>query len=1141
MTETRRRRPLIVSAIILTSLVAVGLAVKGLVVARIRSAIEATFHFDAIKVIAFPPALVIDGVRSVSTSPSFIARRVEIQIPFSALFRREKAFRVLIDGPVVRFRDAAPGAAPVDAAAAASAPGGMPFPVAIESGVIRDGEIQYTGRAGTLSARKIKAAFRQDKDSFSLRLEAAESSFLPPTIKVPLVGRIRVLLEGRGKRIDIRQIDVQGKGVLVRAHGTLTNPENPEIEVQGRVRAPTAAVAAFFNLPFVWGGQAVGQARIERRAGRLDVRADFESDDFVLNSVPMGRAEGTVTVGGGGGRVDVVLRKGSAPAESVAIAFGGGKVSGTVQGAHLDPILRFLHVPYPVRSPAWGDFTFENRKLRAHAEFRDAISAPAAGRYAFRGPVDVTWDGAAAVAVTSKRIETSFGVVEAEAALDINHSVKVGIRGEVSDARQAREFTSLLLKEPLTFPEIRGRGLAEVKILGDFSAPEVKIDFAMAPGGFDRFDAASVSGSVEVARAEVTGLFKVQDPELRGDIRLAAGPNGVTIRIKAEEASLERVLPPLNIPVPLQGKAAGEFTVFIKAKAIQVAGSFTSERAALAGQPLTGVRGMMTWSDAGGVLGFPELQATMYGGRVQGAGTIGFKSRDFDLDLKAEGLDLSALVPSAAGRIDLTLKGKGSLDKDAASGTFSARGLKFVTVDEASAAGTVALTYRNDRLDVKVDGVLDPGRNEFQATFGYPLPDRSFQIGLKGKILNPDLLVPWKGVQGELNYLLDIKGGAASDVNGVIDFKGPVFPIPNFAQTLNDFSGLVRIQNDRASIRSLQAKLGGGDVTGSGEIRFGRGGVALLDLRAEGRNMLLSPIDRARALVDGSLRLLKDESRFVLSGDLLVKSLSWKRELSDALSFSSGPSPAADKRKGFFDDMALDVRIRADGNATIENALGWIQGRFDLTVTGGIKAPVILGDIEGLRGDVTFQDRKFRVLRARLSFFNPTAIEPYLDFQGETYLKDYRVTFSMNGLLDRLRPEFASSPPLPPEDVLALLALGESFKRTYSYDMSSQMGTGSLLSAQLVEDAKKRAERLFSLDQFRIDPFVLGASTEMTARLTVGKNISRNIMLLYSTNLTSQREEIVRLEWEFSNNFSLVGMRNELGRISFDAKIRMRF
>jgi translocation and assembly module TamB len=221
--------------------------------------------------------------------------------------------------------------------------------------------------------------------------------------------------------------------------------------------------------------------------------------------------------------------------------------------------------------------------------------------------------------------------------------------------------------------------------------------------------------------------------------------------------------------------------------------------------------------------------------------------------------------------------------------------------------------------------------------------------------------------------------------------------------------------------------------------------------------------------------------------------------------------------------------------------LGKIQARFDLTIAGNIGSPIILGDIEGLRGNVYFQDRQFRVLRARLSFFNPISIEPYLDFQGETFLKDYRVTFSLSGLVDRLKPEFVSSPPLPPEDVLALLALGESFKRTYSYDTSSQLGTGSLLSYQFAEEAKKRAERLFSLDRFRIDPFVLGASTEMTARLTVGKKISRNIVLLYSTNLTSQREEIVRLEWEFSGNFSLVGMRDERGRISFDAKVRRRF
>jgi translocation and assembly module TamB len=97
------------------------------------------------------------------------------------------------------------------------------------------------------------------------------------------------------------------------------------------------------------------------------------------------------------------------------------------------------------------------------------------------------------------------------------------------------------------------------------------------------------------------------------------------------------------------------------------------------------------------------------------------------------------------------------------------------------------------------------------------------------------------------------------------------------------------------------------------------------------------------------------------------------------------------------------------------------------------------------------------------------------------------------------------------------------------------------VSFQLSEEAKKRAEGLFVIDRFRIDPFILGSSPEMAARLTVGKKISRNFFILYSANLRTQREEIARLEWELTDDLSIVGTRNEEGRISIDVKIHKRF
>jgi len=352
---------------------------------------------------------------------------------------------------------------------------------------------------------------------------------------------------------------------------------------------------------------------------------------------------------------------------------------------------------------------------------------------------------------------------------------------------------------------------------------------------------------------------------------------------------------------------------------------------------------------------------------------------------------------------------------------------------------------------------------------------------------------------------------------------------------------LILVKNGQISIRSAKGKLGGGDIQGGGEIRLGRGGVERIDVTAEGQRLLLSPLDRTRALTDVSLRLFKDESRFVLDGDFIVQRLSWRREIYEKLAFSSTPYSAAQRPPGFFDDLTLNLRLRGEDNAWMENSLGRVRGRFDLTVSGSAKAPIVLGNIETLAGQVLFQDRKFQILRGRVSFFNPASIEPYLDFRGETYVKDYRVTFTLSGLLGQLKPEFSSSPPLPPEDVLALLALGEAFKRSYSAETSTQLSTASLLSFQLTEEAARRAEQIFSLDRFRIDPFLMGSSAEMTARLTVGKKISRDFYINYSTNLTRQTEEIIRLEWDISSEFSLVGTRNEFGRVSLDVKIRRRF
>ncbi|MCX6560448.1 MAG: translocation/assembly module TamB domain-containing protein [Candidatus Aminicenantes bacterium] len=1137
MNKFRRLRRFVVSLTILALLVGAGIVVKNIVLRQIRVRIESTLHYAKLRLTVIPPAIILEDVRSATASPYFSAQKVVLRFSYLTLFKRDRPLTVFIDQPVVRLYEADPSRPPAKL--------DLRLPFSIQSGYILNGDFSYWSRGVSVRATGLKAAFRQVKDSFTLEVLAPEATVRAEAMDHPVNGRIQGLVEGRGNRLSLHRLTFDGPDILVKLNGLFFNADRLTYDLQALVHAPAGRLADFLNLPFIWDGQLEAEGKVSNTAGALAVSASVRSPALRLNGDLVGRVEGPLIMSPGPrGTLRLTLHKESAPVESVDIDFRPGLVEGTAKGFRVDPIVKDFRIPWPVRSPVDGTFRVESGLVRVKASFVDDPAAlPASGRFAFRGPIDLTWNGRQKrLDFSSEKLETVFGTLRASGRVEIGGEVGVVLNGNVSDVRQARAFTSLILRDPLRFPEIRGRGTTEVKILGPFRSPQVKIGFSLAPAGFAAFNAAAVDGLLEVAGGEVTGLFKVDDPDAKGDLRLAVKGGEVVVRAQVEDAQVERILTALNLSLPFKGRASGDLTIRSSPAGLGLTGNLKADVLEAAGLRLTGVTTGLGWSSPSSEIRLTDLEAGLFGGRVFGRLRIGFADKTYDADLKAEGMDLAGLTEGLRGTVGFALAGRGSLDGEFAKGPFAVKGLGFRAFGPADASGTIEAGFQAGRPMVRMAGKLDPGGNEISASFTAPGGGEGFVLSARGHLLNPALFGSLTGVQAELDFLADVRGGGKGiQVDGAVDIKGKLLPIPGFPHALTDFSALIRVQNNKAALRSFQGRLAGGEVQGTGEVRFGSQGLETADLSIDGRSLTLVLIEGTRMLADIGLRLEGTNGRLALSGNVDVRQLSWRREFSDKLVFAFSPRLEPKAGRSLFDGLALDIRLRADENVLLENAMGRIQSRFDLTLAGTVEAPVVLGEIEALRGEVFFQGRTFRILKGRLSFFNPASIEPYLDFRGETFLKDYRVTFSLSGRMDRLQPEFASSPPLPPEDVLALLALGESFKRTYSYEASAQMGTGSLLSFQLAEQAQKRAEKLFALDSLRIDPFVLGASTEMTARLTVGKKISRNIILLYSTNLTSQREDLIRLEWDFTQSFALVAVRDERGRLSLDVKVRKRF
>ena len=1135
MRKKKPWRKLIITLLVL-AVIFIGLNIlKYFFLQQVQNQIKKRFSYRKMSLAYFPPTLVLEEVRTHSLEPFFSARRIIIKVSYPALLKRERPITIFLSQPEIRvpwrvFQN-------LKKEHQSST---LVLPVAIEKGVVQGGKVVVAGEDSLIILRELNAFFNQKQGEFAAKLKTGLSDISISRFSRPIQGTLNLSIVGGSQRAEIRKLVFQGKEEYFKGEGKINKFSPLEMDFKGSFKVSSRILTSFLGRDYQLEGDLTGEMELAYSDKEWVLRSSGQSPQLWFRDGLLGEAGFNFrTENLKKGEIDIRFRSLSQGWQQIRVEFSEDAWQGRVKDLKLDPLMKFIRLPWPVNSSVTGEFNYRRGKLTSRLEFKDELVLRRKNKFPFQGEVNLEFIPNQSLTLRSTNLQSSFAQMAVQVDLKFKKSVVAEIRGKVTDISQARHFTSLALQRKFPFPEIQGAGEVQVRIFGSPLVPRVFMAINAQPGRFADFQAQRIVGEAEVINNDFFGRFETDDPRLKARIGVVVTPEETRVDLRLDSGYLEDILPPLQILIPLEGKGQGEFVYLAEGVKEKFSGEFAAEELQFSGQKLSNVRGSLNWED--NVFSLDNLEFNLYEGKLTGHISFSQLKEIFDVEIQGQGLKISSLIPNASGEAHFQLKGKGKFSEDEASGKIMINDLIIYPFQPTDFKGDILSSFSATGLRLEIRGNFNPENNPLQATFNIPFREGNLRGSFEGQFTNYDLLLPWRGGRGVVKYFGEIKSEESSpQVMGAIELKGDVLPLAKFAHALRSFTGLIFFQNGHFELRSLQGKMGGGQLFGWGEMNLGREGIRTLDVKVKGQDLLLSPWERTRALGNAELALIKNDQDFVLNGNIFVKQLLWQREVTEKLSFYSEPY-LTERPKGFFDDLDLNLKIKAEDNAWVENSLARLRARFDLQVVGNIFSPILLGEIETLDGNIYFQDRTFKVLKGRIGFYNPAVIEPYISFTGETYVKDYRVTFSLEGLLERMTPEFSSSPPLPPEDVLALLALGESFQRTYSYDRSSQLSTAAFLSFQLSEEAKKRAEKLFSLDRFRIDPFVMGASAEMTARLTLGKKISRNFSLLYSTNLTSQREELTRLEWEILSDVSVVGMRDENGRISIEVKIHKRF
>ncbi|HEX8128829.1 MAG TPA: translocation/assembly module TamB domain-containing protein [Pyrinomonadaceae bacterium] len=381
--------------------------------------------------------------------------------------------------------------------------------------------------------------------------------------------------------------------------------------------------------------------------------------------------------------------------------------------------------------------------------------------------------------------------------------------------------------------------------------------------------------------------------------------------------------------------------------------------------------------------------------------------------------------------------------------------------------------------------------------------------------------------------------------------------------TMQNINGSVRFTADRAQIDSLTGTLGGGrvNVTGGALLAGFSPTDFRFNVRAENVTVPLPQDIRATADANVVLQGRAQAQLLSLSGLVNLRRAEYTEdiELADFINrrreatISEGGGDGGSG--GFGANLRLDLRVEGRDALVVRNNLADIVGSVNLQVRGSAEEPIIGGRITVSRGTLNFRNDRYELTRAYIDLPPRIDADPILSIQAEAEIKGYRVIVSLTGPLSSPNAVVRSDPALPQSDVVALITTGDLNRSEEGGATLAQTGFGtatSLLTDTLINNpVQKATDKLFGLNRFEIDPLIAGrGGASPTARLTVGRQINRNLSLTYSTNVTTDQNQVLALEYRVSDRLSFIAqyeqgatntLRSANDNFSFEIRFRKRF
>src|SRR6267154_844445 len=364
-------------------------------------------------------------------------------------------------------------------------------------------------------------------------------------------------------------------------------------------------------------------------------------------------------------------------------------------------------------------------------------------------------------------------------------------------------------------------------------------------------------------------------------------------------------------------------------------------------------------------------------------------------------------------------------------------------------------------------------------------------------------------------------------ITGRVHIDSASARMADFPTGLSAIKGDLIFDATRLSFNNLTAEAGGGTLTLTGSVNYADRPIHY-DVSAKTDRTRIRYPEGMSWQVAGNLRLSGTPESALLSGKVVVDrvNLSGGLETAGALIASreyGGPTSS------FLQNLQFDIEALSTPDARMEWPNAELEADANLRVRGPWEHPILLGHIHVLSGDLYFHGNRYRVARGDLNFARPLNIDPDINIEATTTIQQYEITLNFSGPASKLNLSYRSDPPLPGNDIVTLLTLGQTSSeaevRAGGTGASQSPGSGAsaILSEAISSQLGGRLERLFGITKLRVDPGIAGVGSSgseqsAAARVTVEQQVTRNLTITYVSNVSSTQQQVIQVEYNVNRN-----------------------